>query len=303
MGVYKEGKNWKVQVYYRDWQGNRKRKQKRGFRTKGEAKEWERDFLQQQTQSVEIEFGNFLELYYKDMEVRLRENTMYTKCRKKSEDTLIQITKDSSYKQRYLKKIIAVLLIAVGVCVIAFGIIVCNKLRQPQNYIEAVDPDSVEMKTAELLSGIDGTMMFRYNSKDTIQTLYVYLSEYQSGKRISHKKVLELSYQNMKSAKNGLIVITPDFDNFTTKLIAADEYSKYMTETPILEGVANREYYGRSATSIENKSTIEYGTEQGLAALIYGEQGVSSLPIQDITGEHIDTDNEYMYYYSVEFIK
>ena len=303
MGVYKEGKNWKVQVYYKDWQGNRKRKQKRGFRTKGEAKEWERDFLQQQTQSVEIEVGNFLELYYKDMEVRLRENTMYTKCRKKSEDTLIEITKDSSYKQRYLKKIIAVLLIAVGVCVIAFGIIVCNKLRQPQNYIEAVDPDSVEMKTAELLSGIDGTMMFRYNSKDTIQTLYVYLSEYQSGKRISHKKVLELSYQNMKSAKNGLIVITPDFDNFTTKLIAADEYSKYMTETPILEGVANREYYGRSATSIENKSTIEYGTEQGLAALIYGEQGVSSLPIQDIRGEYIDTDNEYMYYYSVEFIK
>ena len=49
MGVYKEGKNWKVQVYYKDWQGNRKRKQKRGFRTKGEAKEWERDFLQQQS--------------------------------------------------------------------------------------------------------------------------------------------------------------------------------------------------------------------------------------------------------------
>ena len=135
------------------------------------------------------------------------------------------------------------------------------------------------------------------------ETLYVYLSEYQSGKRISHKKVLELSYQNMKSAKNGLIVITPDFDNFTTKLIAADEYSKYMTETPILEGVANREYYGRSATSIENKSTIEYGTEQGLATLIYGEQGESSLPIQDIAGEHINTDNEYMYYYSAEFVK
>ena len=79
MGVYKEGKNWRVQVYYKDWQGNRKRKQKRGFRTKGEAKEWERDFLQQQSQGVDIEFGNFLEIYYKDMDVRLRENTMYTK--------------------------------------------------------------------------------------------------------------------------------------------------------------------------------------------------------------------------------
>ena len=28
MGVYKEGKNWKVQVYYKDWQGNRKRNRK-----------------------------------------------------------------------------------------------------------------------------------------------------------------------------------------------------------------------------------------------------------------------------------
>lgn len=62
-------------------------------------------------------------------------------------------------------------------------------------------------------------------------------------------------------------------------------------------------YYGRSATSIENINTIEYGTEQGLAALIYGEKGLSSLPIQDITDEYIDTDNEYMYYYSVEFEK
>ena len=167
---------------------------------------------------------------------------------------------------------------------VTFGSIVCNKLRQPQNYIEAVDSDSIEMKTAELLSGIDGTMMFRYNSRDTFKTLSIYLSEYQLGQRVSHKKVLELSYEDVKSSTNGLIVITPDFDNFTAKLIAADKYSKYMTEIPILEGVKNREYYGRSATTIENKCKIEYGTEQGLAALIYGEKGLSSLPIQDIAG-------------------
>lgn len=222
---------------------------------------------------------------------------------KKSEDTLIQITKDSGHKQRYLKRIIIVLLIAVGAFMLAFGIIVCNKLRQPRNYIEAVDPDSVEMKTAEMLSGIDGTMMFHYNSKDRFKALSIYLSEYQSGKRISHKKVMELSYEEARTAQNGSIVITPDFDNFTTKLIVADEYSKYVTETPILEGTVNREYYGRSATSIENKSTIKYGTEQGVAALIYGEESVSSLPIQDIKGKYLDTDNEYIYYYSVEFVK
>ena len=60
------------------------------------------------------------------------------------------------------------------------------------------------------------------------------LSEYQLGQRVSYKKVLELSYEDVKSSANGLIVITPDFDNFTAKLIAVDKYSKYMTEIPIL---------------------------------------------------------------------
>ena len=231
------------------------------------------------------------------------EDIEVTNVEKKSEDTLIQISKDSSHKQRYLKKIIAVLLIAVGVFAITLGIMVCNKLRQPQNYIEAVDPDSVEMKTAELLSGIDGTMMFRYNSKDTFQALYVYLSEYHSGKRVSHKRVLELSYEDVKSAKNGLIVITPDFDNFTAKLIAADEYSKYMTETPILEGVANREYYGRSATQVEGEVPIQRDTEQGLMALIYGEGGLETIPVKEMEQGNFREKNDYVYYLSFRFGK
>ena len=231
------------------------------------------------------------------------EDIEVTNVEKKSEDTLIQISKDSSHKQRYLKKIIAILLIAVGVFAITLGIMVCNKLRQPQNYIEAVDPDSVEMKTAELLSGIDGTMMFRYNSKDTFQALYVYLSEYHSGKRVSHKRVLELSYEDVKSAKNGLIVITPDFDNFTAKLIAADEYSKYMTETPILEGVANREYYGRSATQVEGEVPIQRDTEQGLMALIYGEDGLETIPVKEMEQGNFREKNDYVYYLSFRFEK
>ena len=132
---------------------------------------------------------------------------------------MIQITKDSGRKQRYLKRIIIVLLIVMGISMVTFGSIVCKKLRQPQNYIEAVDSDSIEMKIAELLSGIDGTMMFQYNSRDTFKTLSIYLSEYQLGQRVSHKKVLELSYEDVKSSTNGWIVITPDFDNFTAKLI------------------------------------------------------------------------------------
>ena len=35
MGVYKEGKNWKVQVYYKDWQGNRKKKTEKRIQDQG----------------------------------------------------------------------------------------------------------------------------------------------------------------------------------------------------------------------------------------------------------------------------
>ena len=159
------------------------------------------------------------------------------------------------------------------------------------------------MKTAELLSGADGAYLFNFYAKEEYKTLTIYLSEYQAGELINKSKVADLDYDGIESAKRGVIAVIPDFELFRVKLIIADDYSKCSTDFPILENVENREYYGRSATSIENKSTIEYGTEQGLAALIYGEQGVSSLPIQDITGEYIDTDNEYMYYYSAEFVK
>ena len=114
---------------------------------------------------------------------------------------------------------------------------------------------------------------------------------------------MELSYEDVKSAKNGLIVITPDFDNFTAKLIAADEYSKYMTEMPILEGVANREYYGRSATQVEGEVPIQRDTEQGLMALIYGEDGLEAIPVKEMEQGNFREKNDYVYYLSFRFGK
>ena len=221
---------------------------------------------------------------------------------KKSEDNIIQVTKDSKKKQKNLKSILAVVTTFAVIMVLVLGAVFVHKVMQPKNYITAVDRTSAEMKTEELLSGADGAYLFNFYAKEEYKTLTIYLSEYQAGELINKSKVADLDYDGIESAKRGVIAVIPDFELFRVKLIIADDYSKCSTDFPILENVENREYYGRSATSIENKSTIEYGTEQGLAALIYGEQGVSSLPIQDITGEYIDTDNEYMYY-SVEFVK
>ena len=65
MGFYKEGKNWKVQVYYKDWQGNQKENRKEDSGPKVKLGNGKENFLQQQSQGVDIEFGNFLEIITK----------------------------------------------------------------------------------------------------------------------------------------------------------------------------------------------------------------------------------------------
>lgn len=115
---------WYVQFYYTDWQGNRKKKFKRGFKTKSEAQEWAMNFLQRQKGDTSLTFGQFIDEYYEDMEKRLKGNTMKTKKyiiefkirpffanKVLSEITPLDIRKwqnellDKGYKQTYLKTV------------------------------------------------------------------------------------------------------------------------------------------------------------------------------------------------------
>lgn len=79
MPATRDGKTWRSQFYYEDWQGVRHKKNKRGFKTKAEAEEWERNFRQQQRKDLDINFENFVEIYFSDVENRLRESTIKNK--------------------------------------------------------------------------------------------------------------------------------------------------------------------------------------------------------------------------------
>lgn len=79
MPATRDGKTWCSQFYYEDWQGVRHKKNKRGFKTKAEAEEWERNFRQQQRKDLDINFENFVEIYLSDVENRLRESTIKNK--------------------------------------------------------------------------------------------------------------------------------------------------------------------------------------------------------------------------------
>lgn len=222
---------------------------------------------------------------------------------KKSEDNIIQVAKDSKKKQKNLKSILAVVTTFTVIMVLVLGAVFVHKVMEPKNYITAVDRTSAEMKTAELLSGTDGAYLFKFYAKEEYKTLTIYLSEYQSGKLINKSKVADLDYDGIESAKRGVIAVIPDFELFRVKLIVADDYSKCSTDFPILEGVENREYYGRSATQVEGEVSIQQDTEQGLMALIYGEDGLEAIPVKEMEQGDFREKNDYVYYLSFRFGK
>ena len=222
---------------------------------------------------------------------------------KKSEDNIIQVTKDSKKKQKNLKSILAVVTTFAVIMVLVLGAVFVHKVMQPENYITAVDRTSAEMKTAELLSGTDGAYLFNFYVKEEYKTLTIYLSEYQAGELINKSKVADLDYDGLESAKRGVIAVIPDFELFRVKLIIADDYSKCSTDFPILENVENREYYGRSATQVEGEVPIQRDTEQGLMALIYGEGGLETIPVKEMEQGNFREKNDYVYYLSFRFRK
>lgn len=222
---------------------------------------------------------------------------------KKSEDNIIQVTKDSKKKQKNLKSILAVVTTFAVIMVLVLGAVFVHKVMQPKNYITAVDRTSAEMKTAELLSGTDGAYLFNFYVKEEYKTLTIHLSEYQAGELINKSKVADLDYDGLESAKRGVIAVIPDFELFRVKLIIADDYSKCSTDFPILENVENREYYGRSATQVEGEVPIQQDTEQGLLALIYGEDGLEAIPVKEMEQGNFREKNDYVYYLSFRFGK
>lgn len=81
MSVTKDGNTgrWMSQIRVKDWTGKTVHKKKRGFSTKREALKWEQDFINQSTSNLGMTFQDFIELYFKDMEQRLKATTLANK--------------------------------------------------------------------------------------------------------------------------------------------------------------------------------------------------------------------------------
>lgn len=81
MPAYKDAQRgtWYVKFRYKDWMENTKDVTKRGFATKREAVQWERDFRAQKEASPDMSFENFVKVYRQDREPRLKVSTVLMK--------------------------------------------------------------------------------------------------------------------------------------------------------------------------------------------------------------------------------
>ena len=83
MPVYQDEKTkrYYFSCYYVNWQGERKRKVKRGFALAREAKEAERDFLSQYNARADMTFQRLVEIYLEDCKARLKASSLQEKER------------------------------------------------------------------------------------------------------------------------------------------------------------------------------------------------------------------------------
>ena len=221
----------------------------------------------------------------------------------KSEENIIGLATDSKQKQKRLKYIIGILLVTAAIVVLTVVIMIFRK-NMPQNFIVPVDKDSIEMKTAEMLSGADGVFMYKYTATNEFKTLYIHIWQYREGKLVDRQRA-GLSYEGMDSPQNGTIIIVPQLKDRTVKIIIADDGAQGVMLIPILEDIPEGEHYGygRSATEIQEKTDIVYDEQQPLLALIYDNDKLRTFGIEDVMNGQMDAlaMDDYVYYFSFEF--
>lgn len=222
----------------------------------------------------------------------------------KAEENLIGVAADSKHRQQRLKAVIGILL---AITVLAAALIGFHVFRTllPQNFIAPVDRDSIEMKTAELFAGPDGAFLYRFTTTDAYSRLRLSVSTYCAGELLGKDTVMELGFDGVGSPKAGELLLVPDFNHYVVNIVIAADGTKGSTEYPILEGVADREYYGRAAAQISESTDIRYNGEQALLALIYDNDKLRTLDVNELMDGRTDAlaENDYVYFFTFEFIK
>lgn len=75
----KDTKKWTAQWFETNARGEKKKRRKRGFETKREALEYERQKKLNNSRSMDMKLSEFMEVYFEDKQNELKERTMKNK--------------------------------------------------------------------------------------------------------------------------------------------------------------------------------------------------------------------------------
>lgn len=81
MSAYKDKTQgtWYVSFRYIDWTGKKTQKLKRGFKTKKEALNYEKEFIRKTAADMKMEINSFIQVYFEDKKNELKENSIRNK--------------------------------------------------------------------------------------------------------------------------------------------------------------------------------------------------------------------------------
>ena len=148
---------------------------------------------------------------------------------KRSEDNLIQVTAEGNRRQKKLKGIAAILL-AMAILALAAAGWALFRNRGPSNYVAALDRESPEQKTAELLSGVDGAFLYRYGTDKTDKTITVTVYLYRRGELTDRQALVTSDVGRLEPSSGGMVVLVPDFAHDCVKIVRSRSWRMLRNE-------------------------------------------------------------------------
>ena len=215
----------------------------------------------------------------------------------KSEENIVDVTKNELLKRKKLKQIILALSLIVVVALGSLGYYLYPVLFPRTNYLEPMPEDSKEVDLAKTWFGIGKAYLYNYSIDDTYENVAINLSIYKKGE-LTHKETVA-EFPLVAETKDGFIAVFHDYLDDEAKIMVGGEGVSGSVEFDMFKEL--EEAIEGSSQSRYTAAEIENGREVGLAAFYFEDEILRGYLIESMEDGELPTQNDYTYYLSAVF--
>ena len=213
----------------------------------------------------------------------------------KSEENIVEITKNELIKRKKLKQFIVGLLILSSILVGIIGISIFRILFPETNYLEPMPNNSEEVMLAKTLYVTSHVCMYNYVVDDSFSKIECELITYNKGKL---ERQIVMDGTSLEGVTDGFIAVIHDYLDDEIKIIVNNEGTITATEIDIPQKIAE---LGTSTISREETVKIEKNKAFGLACIAYNDGLLHAIPVEELEKGVEYNDNDYTYLLTVTF--